>query len=405
MNIQDRKSMSLLLGMIVVAIVLFAVSATNIMPAKPVSAATTVSVILSSASAVPGQPVTIRASGLTPSSQIPAGGIKLGSIAWNANTIALDPAGNLAAVILEVGVGATAGAPTLRAPGNYTVAVTDAAGTQGAAAITIPVRSISVSPASSIWYSEVTVKGAGYTRNTLVVVNYGTPALQTVGVQTNEKGEFAVTFAIPTAAPVGTSVTLTAVEPLTGFQNSNVASHAVAAPTLTANATSVSIGGQVKLTGKGFPKFWPVTAVSIGGLSAGGGAGFATDDKGDLEISVAVPAQPLGQAPVGVVVGNAGAALIASANITLAEPVAPPASIVTQMQPIAGVLKRVWAWDNAAKKWLMYDPKAPASANDLLKLAKGQAAIVSMSEGAQLVTPAATYTLSAGDNIVAWLGP
>jgi hypothetical protein len=361
-------------------------------------------VTVSPTSAVPGQPVVITATGLTAGavganaacnagvSCVLVGGISIAGAGWNAAVIQLDTAGNLPATSLNIGANATT-----TAPGTYQVVVTDDDGLSGTASITIPGRSISISPNSSRRGSVVTVTGSGFTRNSAVIVSYA--GVNQTSALSDGNGNFSANLTIPSTTAIPSTNAVTAADS-SALANQNSVTHDVPSPTITVSATTVPIGSALTIDGSGFPGFSAIGTLTIGGLNVLPVGGINTVESGAFSATVMVPAQTVGAAAVQATAGGVNAT--ATVTVTAAS-----ATVQTQMQPLiaANQLTRAWAWDNAAKTWRLFDPTAPAAANDLTVLARGQAVNLVVTANATLVTSSFTYTLTAGNNIIGWQGP
>lgn len=90
-------------------------------------------------------------------------------------------------------------------------------------------------------------------------------------------------------------------------------------------------------------------------------------------------------------------------------PTATPAALVgvaDQLASLGGSLGMAIAYDPAdpADQWKIYDPNAPAFANDLARLQAGRGYWVLSKAAATLTYAGNSYRLSAGWNLVGWLG-
>jgi hypothetical protein len=270
-------------------------------------------------------------------------------------------------------------------------------GLSGTATMTVPERTITITPATSKRGTVVTVVGQGYNRNGGVTINYAGAGV--TGGTTDGSGGFTLNFTVPITAGLNSTNVVTAVDNSAGgLLNQNSVIHMVPGSTLTVTPSTVAIGSQVSITGDGFPQFTSLAALTIGGLNVLPASGVNTDAAGNFSVSVTVPAQNTGIAAVTATSGGSSG----TANITVS---AAAASVAAQMQPIATILVRVWAFDNVSKTWKLYDPNAPASANTLSVIAKGQAVNIVTSGNGTLTNAGGTYPLTTGNNIVGWQGP
>lgn len=385
---------------------------------------------LSPSTAVPGTPVTVSATGLsngvggTPAA-CAAGGFAAGpppngcagivagtSIifgafggsglagSWNTAIIGLDSSGNLPATILNV--------PAAAVAGSIPIVVTDNQGLSGTAILTVPARTITVSPTSSKRGSVLTITGVGYSRNSSVTITYTPPgiAATTAAAQTDANGNFTANMTVPNNAPINGTSIVAATDPAAGvgIANTNAAQHEVPAASIAVTPTSVPFGGTLTINGDGFPAFTSVTALTVGTTGALPAATINTDTDGKFTASILAPAQANpGAVTVSVTVGAGAAAVVGSANVTLTAAVA---NVATQLSALTtgatSNLQRAWAFDNATQKWKLYQPGAPAAVNDLTVLAAGDAVVLVVTSAATLTTPNFTRNLVAGTNIFGW---
>lgn len=363
-------------------------------------------VTLTPSSGVPGTPVTISASGLTGGGAVAIGAITIGGVAWNVAAVALDAAGNMPATILNI--------PAAQAAGAFTVTVTDGAFLTGSATLTVPARTIQITPASSRRNSVVTVTGSGYSRNSSVTINYLTgvalpgpiaagAAIGAAAGLTDANGNFTANLTVPTNAAINSTNTITAVDAAApgAPANTNTVQHAVPAPTMSVTPASAALGASITITGGGFPAFTAMTALTIGGLGVLPAAAVNTDGDGAFTVSVVVPQQNTGTAAVAATIGAGAAAIVGTQNITVTAAVA---NVATQLQALTtgNNLQRAWAFDNATQKWKLFQPGAPAAVNDLTVLAAGDAVVIVVTSAATLTTGTFTQNLVAGTNIFGW---
>lgn len=84
----------------------------------------------------------------------------------------------------------------------------------------------------------------------------------------------------------------------------------------------------------------------------------------------------------------------------------PTSLIVQQVESIALQLEIIYSFDaaNTQDPWQIYDPRAPAFANDLQRLESGQGYWVKVNSLTTLTSGGVTLRLSPGWNLVAWVG-
>jgi hypothetical protein len=331
---------------------------------------------LSPATAVIGQKVTVSGSSFTASTVVSRstactcattiGGVAVASTAIDSNaTVTTDNGGNMVATVTIPGTTQTSTA------GAYTFQVVDASGGTGQATLTIPSRVITVSPASGLRSSTVTVTGTGFPADVSVSFTY---AGTTVGSKTADgAGNFTSTFTVPSTATIPSTNTVLASSTVSVNGVSTAltgsASHAVPGATITISPTSAAPGEKVTVTGAGYPGFASMTTLTVGGVAAIPTPSPSTDTNGNFSISVLVPQLSLGTQAVLTTVGG----ITGTSSLTIvAAPVVPVVTTTATGTVFAVViaqadnLVRVWRYSNATQSWAFYDPRtAFAAANTL----------------------------------------
>lgn len=82
----------------------------------------------------------------------------------------------------------------------------------------------------------------------------------------------------------------------------------------------------------------------------------------------------------------------------------PAASVVQQVEPIAPQLEIIYSYDtaNTQDPWQIYDPRAPAFANDLRQLEPGRGYWIKVNSATTITSRGISVRLSPGWNLVAW---
>jgi hypothetical protein len=345
--------------------------------------------------------VTIRATGLTPGAVIgPAdigpGGITFGGFPWNIATTTVDSAG-VAVITLPLSTETTPGVaheiPFAGTPGTYQVVVSD--GTRsGVATFTIPSRSITVSPTESGRGSTITVRGTGFSANSIVTFTYAGATVPGVTATTDATGAFAASFAVPATAGIPSSNTIEAID-AAGLRDS--ATHQVPPASLTVTPAEAAPGATVRLVGTGFPAFLPVTPILVGVADVTPVPTPVTDVTGRFEATITVPALAPGAYVIAATAGGTNATI----TFTLTER---PPRMEDIVAPIRAQLVRIWGFDAATQRWQVFDPAAPAL-SDLTALVRGQGYWVFVNADVTWTHAGNVYHLRRGWNLIGWLGP
>jgi hypothetical protein len=336
---------------------------------------------LSPATAVIGQKITVSGSGFNASSVVsPSTGtgcsgaeciFSIAAVAIAAAnidagaTITTDNSGTMVATVTIPGTTQTSTA------GTYTLQVVDSLGGTGQATLTIPSRVVTVSPASSLRSSTVTITGSGFPASTSVSFTHAGTAVGSVTA--DAAGAFTSTFTVPATATISNTATVVATATTTvgGVSTALTASttHAVPAAATTISAASAAPGEKVTVSGTGFPGFASMTALTIGGVAAIPTPAPSTDTNGNFSVSVLVPSLSLGTQAVLVTVGGTtgttSLTIVAAAVVAVVTTTA-TGTVFADVVANADNLVRVWRYSNATQAWAFYDPRtAFAAANTL----------------------------------------
>jgi hypothetical protein len=339
----------------------------------------------------------LKAAGGSPSAKLNEGG-----------QISIDVSGNWGATLIIPINSATT------TPGNRELRVTDSGGRVAMGTLTIPSRVLKVDPETSRRGSTVMVTGTGFpvssTRptaepNPTVQIRYEMTgrAPRTVATTfTNAAGEFTASFIIPLDAPIASSNTVTAL--IGDTTVSETKTHSVLDQSVKLSPESGPPGTAITVTGSNFPPFTPVRSLTIARVQVLPSPAPSTGADGAFTVRIVVPQLAVGTEPVDVRVGQVTA--LETFRITAGAP-APPlagsADLAATLAPMSSNLVRVWGFDATTQAFQLYDPAAPAL-SDLTALLQGRGYWM-LVDRAQIVTlGSGTYTLSAGWNLIGWLG-
>ncbi|MFI8526211.1 choice-of-anchor G family protein [Promicromonospora sukumoe] len=193
-------------------------------------------------------------------------------------------------------------------PGDYTVAATDdTTGTSVEAALAVSDEAPTVNPAVTVDPSEVepggtvTVSGAGYTPDSTATVQLtdadGNPVGEPVTVQTDENGALTTDLVVPEDAEPGDyTVVVTDVTSGEAAEAPLVVApvdpgEQCTDPTLTVDPSTVEPGGEVTVTGTGFPAGVDVTVTltDAAGEPVGEPVVAVPDDTCGFTVTITVP--------------------------------------------------------------------------------------------------------------------
>lgn len=343
---------------------------------------------------VPGSKVSLNGTGMTASGTITANSITFGGGTNTAThavvNIASDGSWNITDVVVPDGV------PT----GAIEVKATDSGGRIATSTFNVTARTATLTPTSGIAGSSVVINGSGFKKGATVDIQWPTgTAFKTTTA--NDFGDIALAFDNPEAA-VSNDKTVEITACVTTSPNvcGNIkaaASFTLPGAAITVSPTSAAVGQQVTISGTGFGKYANVTPMTIGAANVLPPTGLMTDATGKFTATVTVPGMNTGGATVSTTVGT----VTETANLTVT---AAPTTISSVLSPLGTNLVRVWGYNPTSQAFQLYDPAAPAIANDLAALTKGQGYWIRVTSNQTLVVGVNSYNLVAGWNLIGWLG-
>jgi len=325
-----------------------------------------------------GTKVLLQASSLTPgpTGSVPAGGVSIGTTAWNTAQINIGTSGDLFPTSLTVAPGLTVG--------NNIVRVIDNQGLVAQGTFTVTRPTAAVNPTTGPAGSGVTIQGSGWVPSSTVTLNFaGSP----MTVVADANGNIAAAMTVPAIA--AGKYSLTAQD---GLGNSAVpASFTVPGATVTVAPTEGAAGTSVTISGTGFAGYAPIT-VAFGGYTLP--TTPLASPLGTFSLATTVPGVIPGSALVQVTDGTSVATtffVVKTAAVT----------IENQLAGIEGEL--VIVWDYNGGDWLFYDP-ADEAGSTLDTLVSGTGYWVKVSADAELIYGGTSYDLTEGWNNIGWQG-
>jgi hypothetical protein len=300
--------------------------------------------------------------------------------------------------------------------GTQVLKIIDSGKREGGVSLTIPARTLTVSPATGQVGTSVTIFGANFpgkndkvtTPNITVTYDAGTGKTASTSVTPDAGGAWSVSLLIPNNAAIPSTNTIKAeFTDDDGVKVLTTVIHEVPAAGISLSKSSGVPGTDVSVTGKGFKRFAPLTSVKIGTSDVTPTPKPTALENGSITLSFKVPGLDLGAQTVVVDVDGT----TASAPFTItAEPVAPPApppvvtvAPATALAPLGANLVRVWGFNAATQKFQLYDPAA-ALLSDLSALNRGGGYWINVKAAQTVTLGTGSYSLSAGWNLVGWLG-
>ncbi len=310
---------------------------------------------------------------------IPSGKINEG------NTITVAAGGNWStSIIIPV-------TTTTTTPGIYDLKVTDCRGREGVAKLTIPPRTITLTPLEGAVGTPVTIKGSGFpakndrTGNVSINVTIEYDAGSAGGTtstsaQPDASGNISATLNVPTNAniPSDNNVTTKFNTEAPASQVINTVVHTVPKASISITPTSGKSGTKVTAAVKGAKAFSTITSALIGAnLDVRPAPTPFTDGTGNLSFDFIVPQMEVGVQNLEIKIGNttASAAFIVEAAVTVPPggpaPTAPIAVDTALKTPLGADFTRAFNFNNQTKVWSFNDPRPEFSAINTLKEVTG----------------------------------
>ncbi|MDE2843365.1 MAG: hypothetical protein OXN21_08290, partial [Chloroflexota bacterium] len=249
------------------------------------------------------------------------------------------------------------------AAGDHAIRATDSEGRTGQVTVTIPERTVTITPDTGRVGTIAVVRGTGFPSkndegrsfNVEVVYETGTGGSSTVSSVPDASGRFEVQLRVPTTAAIPSTNTVRVSFNVSGDQPvvTNV-THNVPEGVITLSQTSGGPGSTVTISGEGFKSFVPVRSVSIASLDISPAPHPSTDVNGMLEFDVLIPGLEVGIQTIEVRIGQT----TASTGFTVTESGINPGDIkpvAEAVEPLGDALDVIWHFNNDTKEWTFYD--------------------------------------------------
>ena len=282
----------------------------------------------------------------------------------------------------------------------------------GETAMGFPPREIKVSPAQTVPGETVTISGEGFPVSSdrgsefrvEVTYDYG-EGQSTTSVSIDANGRFSIDITVPRAAGVPSSNLVSAEfmddDGHTIYTNTT---HLVTAATVTASPDHGPPGTTIKVTGRGFRPFTPVTRVLMGEINVTPSPAPHTDANGDVEFEVLVPQSEVGLESILVLAGGIYVLADFQVGIPLAE--TGPLTPIGELTAILGENFLVsFHFGNDTKEWTFHEPSFPEEGG-LEFLVPGESYYVQVRENTAAILNGKTRHLSCREgncwNLITW---
>jgi hypothetical protein len=279
--------------------------------------------------------------------------------------------------------------------GYNAVTVTDGTLT-ATGGFTVTQPTVEVNPAAGVRGAQVTFTGSGWPTAVNNIVSISVGGAVRAFATPDASGNIYATFNIP-AVGAGPLVVVAT----DSLGNTTLTGSLMVLPaSITIDPVSGPPGTVITITGTGFLPLAGISSIMLGTYNATAMAGSpVTDATGGFTANISVP----GLAPGGVSVSASDGGTPATAAFTITAGAAMGATPAQGFATISDVLTIAWAFDAAMQEWMVYDT-APGATSTLVVLVTGQGYFIYVSEATTLSYGSHTYNLSAGWNLIGWLG-
>jgi hypothetical protein len=278
----------------------------------------------------------------------------------------------------------------LATAGTFELKVVDTQGAQGILTVTVPERTIEVSPLSARPRDLITVIGRnfiadnpdGLSTNVQLTYDGGASCTRSTTADPDASGNFRETLRIPTGCAIPSTNTVRAeLQAANTTIDTETATHEIPQALVRVSPVRGSSGNTVTVSGEGFRTFTAVDDVRFGNLSGLGNRTVNTDASGNFSVEdLVVPGLDVGIHAVRVDVGTASDPnrVTATTSYEVVEGSGIGASATTPIQDALAplfegeTLDRVFFFNNDTKSWSFFiEDEAFSSANDLDDVASG----------------------------------
>ena len=287
------------------------------------------------------------------------------------------------------------------AEGQRILRVTDSRARTGGEEVTIPARSVTITPDTGRVGTIAVVRGEGFPSKNdegssfSIEIEYDASNGNSTRVSAtpDASGRFEVQLRIPTTAAIPSSNTVKVrfeddddiVVPLT-------IPHEVPEGIITTSESSGGPGSSVTVNGEGFKSFVPISLVRIGALDVTPSPKPSTDGNGMMNFDITIPGLDVGIQTIEVHVGRT----TSSVGFTVTESGLNPGDIKAVAEAIEELgdnLVSVWHFNNDTKVWAFYDPTL-AEGNTLTHMISGETYLIRVKSTVEVILNRDTRNLT-----------
>ena len=290
--------------------------------------------------------------------------------------------------------------------GSYKVRARDSMGRTGQVEITIPARTLNITPGIGRVGTVAVVSGENWPSKNdegdslnIEIVYESAHGKTTVSASPDASGKFEAQLRIPTTAGIPSTNTVKA--SYTFGPNSTIRStavtHDVPEGIITLSETSGGPGSTVTVSGEGFKSFVPVSSVMLGSIEITPAPKPNTDANGMMSFDITIPGLDVGIQTLEVKVGQTTAGV----GFTVIESGIAPGDIkpvAEAIEPVGANLVSVWHFNNDTKVWAFYSP-ALEEGNTLTHMITGETYLIQIMSDQEVILNRDTRNLTCvGEN-------
>ena len=264
--------------------------------------------------------------------------------------------------------------------GSQTLIVTDNNRRTGSTVLDVAEPTVSISPEEGRIDSTVTITGENYpglnddgVDNIEVVVDYADEA-ETEDAEPDVDGRWQISIKVPNDVPIPSVNTVRVSFQTTDGPVETTFRHRVPRATISLSPTTGPEGSMATLTGTGFHRFRPLSALRVGNIPVTVTPAPSTDRNGDMSFSFQVPGIDVGTQNVVASVGTTTASVGFVVQDVTGVVGAVTSGVETALEPLLteGTLDRVFYFNNATKEWQWHIvDDAFAASNNLDEVVSG----------------------------------
>jgi hypothetical protein len=288
--------------------------------------------------------------------------------------------------------------------GTKELQVTDSKGRVGRVDVTIPARTIEVTPESGRVGTWAVVSGANFPSvndegdsfSVSIVYKASTGSTTTVSATPDASGRFTEQVRIPTGAAIPSTNNILVSFTAGGQEVTTSITHEVPEGIITLSETSGAPGSVVTVTGEGFKSIVSVASAKVGDVDVIPLPRPTTSQQGMVSFDITIPGLSEGIHTVEVIIGKTTASV--GFTITQGLAIGAAALIADGLDALGDNVEAVWYFDNTTKVWSFYSPGLEEG-NTLTYLIAGETYLIQVKANADVILNHKSRNLTCvGDN-------